>query len=320
MMSLGLRQLQCAFDPWNIAAVIPAGLTLCVIAYAGLAWTEGLGEAKPVTPTVQQAAPPASPAPAAPLPSSQSGQHPQLDGLSAHERPPFPQAGEATRAAEVDDLSTSQADPAVVHASSITLTHEWQPRSEGQPSLLKSEAEQPPPLSSPARDVMITEHARDVQRRLTALGYYKGSVRGSWGPLSRQSLAAFKRAHQLPADDAWDAQTEAALFNTSAQALPSYVGVWALDASACSARGDAKEFIPLVIDRNRARASDASCSFRNKREVEGSWDISAQCTSPGESWTARIRLTVADARLTWTSERGTEQYVWCGPLRVAGLR
>ena len=79
--------------------------------------------------------------------------------------PPFPEAGEARHAAEVDDLSTSQADPAVVHASSITLTHEWQPRSEGKPSLLKSEAEQPPPLSSPARDVMITEHARDVQRR-----------------------------------------------------------------------------------------------------------------------------------------------------------
>ncbi|HEX2509575.1 MAG TPA: hypothetical protein VHK66_03570, partial [Microvirga sp.] len=129
-----------------------------------------------------------------------------------------------------------------------------------------------------------------------------------------------KRAHQLPPDDAWDAPTEAALFNASAKALPAYVGVWALEARACSAGEDDNEFIRLVIERNRARASDVSCFFRQKREAEGGWDLSATCTRPGERWRAQIRLTVADARLTWTSERGTEQYVRCGPLgRMAGL-
>ena len=48
MVGLGLRQLRCVFDPWNLVAGIPVGLTMCVIAYAGLAWTESLGEAKPV--------------------------------------------------------------------------------------------------------------------------------------------------------------------------------------------------------------------------------------------------------------------------------
>jgi hypothetical protein len=323
MMGLGLRQLQGVLDPWNIATALPAGLTLCVIAYAGLAWTQGLGQAKPITRPVQQAALRPAPLPAAPLPSSQADQHPaerkDLSPIEALPGLPFPQAAEARHATEADDRSTGQSDAAVVHASSTRLTIDGSPQPAGKPPLLKPEIEAAG--TSPVRDVMIPEQAREVQRRLTSLGYFKGSVRGSWGPLSRQALAAFKGAHQLPLDEAWDAQTESALFDASAQALPGYVGIWALDAKACSARHEANEFIPLVLANNRARAGEASCSFRSKREVDEGWEISAQCANPGESWTAQIRLTVAEARLTWTSERGTEQYVWCGPLtRLAGLR
>jgi hypothetical protein len=209
----------------------------------------------------------------------------------------------------------------VVQGRSTGLIHEGPPQPDGKPPVPSSGVAPPAVVASPVRDVLIAEQAREVQRRLTSLGYFKGSARGSWGPLSRQALAAFKRARQLPLDDVWDAQTESALFDASAQALPAYVGVWALEARACSARQETQEFIPLVIESHRARAGKASCSFRSKREVDEGWDISAECTSSGERWTAQIRLSVSDARLTWTSERGTEQYVWCTPLtRVAGLR
>lgn len=106
MVGLGLRQLRCVFDPWNLVAGIPVGLTMSVIAYAGLAWTESLGEAKPVTPTVKQAALATALVPTAPLAPSHSDRHPaERDDLSALEwlpdPPPFPQASETPHAAEL---------------------------------------------------------------------------------------------------------------------------------------------------------------------------------------------------------------------------
>jgi peptidoglycan hydrolase-like protein with peptidoglycan-binding domain len=64
-----------------------------------------------------------------------------------------------------------------------------------------------------------TEAAR-VQRRLNELGYTIKPADGTWGPVSRSALRNFKRANDLPADDAFDADTETRLFSTVAVNSP----------------------------------------------------------------------------------------------------
>ena len=57
------------------------------------------------------------------------------------------------------------------------------------------------------------ELARRVQSRLKALGYYRHAIDGAFGRGSVAALRAFKRDHpRLPADDVWDPDTAAALF------------------------------------------------------------------------------------------------------------
>ena len=52
---------------------------------------------------------------------------------------------------------------------------------------------------------------RQVQARLNNLGFSPGGIDGVFGVGTRSALLAFKRANQLPYDDAIDAQTYAAL-------------------------------------------------------------------------------------------------------------
>ena len=166
-----------------------------------------------------------------------------------------------------------------------------------------------------------TEHAREVQRRLAALGYFAGSARGTWGPLSRGALADFKAAHQLPPNDVWDWATEAVLFNGTVNRPYPFVGVWAIDAPSCAAVRASEESAQTVIQSDHARAGASSCAFREKREAHGAWNIKAKCTSSDERWTANITLSVTADRLTWTSERGTQDYVRCGsPTQLARVR
>jgi peptidoglycan hydrolase-like protein with peptidoglycan-binding domain len=66
-------------------------------------------------------------------------------------------------------------------------------------------------------DLLRLEDASRVQLRLADLGYFGGIADGIWGPRSRTALRDFKIAHALAWDDAWDGQTETALFSASAR-------------------------------------------------------------------------------------------------------
>ena len=75
----------------------------------------------------------------------------------------------------------------------------------------------PPPtvgarLLSPAA---FLADAREVQRRLAALGYYATTIDGIWGPGSRRALAEFKRRAGLPANADWDRPTQDRLFQAT---------------------------------------------------------------------------------------------------------
>jgi NAD(P)H-flavin reductase/ferredoxin len=98
-------------------------------------------------------------------------------------------------------------------------------------------------------------------------------------------------------------------------------GVWAPDASACSARQNRKRLIPAVITADGASAGDTFCAFKKKRPTETGMDVVADCTNANRQWTARVRLTVNGNRLVWASERGTQAYFRCEPnLRMAEIR
>jgi hypothetical protein len=304
----------CNFQPgldlWTCATALPGIFTLCVIAYGCLAWMGNQsGQAKPLTlASVEQGPVPAPRSIPAVLPSVQAA------------AAPLPPTQEAKHPTQSDRLSESVSVPSV---RSYAVSLESAEQNERTPL---SVADVAPPVVTPStstatRDLTNTEHARDVQRRLATLGYFAGSARGTWGPLSRSALAEFKAAHQLPPNDVWDWATEAVLFNGTVHRPYPFVGVWAMDAPSCAAaRGD-DEPTRTVIQSHHARAGASSCAFREKREIHGAWNFKAKCTSSDERWTANITLSVTADRLTWTSERGTQEYVRCGsPTQLATVR
>ena len=92
---------------------------------------------------------------------------------------------------------------------------------------------------------------------------------------------------------------------------PSIVGVWAPDSGTCSARNFRDGVLPTVINVDGAWAGETFCIFRNKKQTETGWRVVARCSNPNEHWTANVRLTVNDNRLTWRSKRGTQAYTRC---------
>jgi peptidoglycan hydrolase-like protein with peptidoglycan-binding domain len=82
----------------------------------------------------------------------------------------------------------------------------------------------PAPVQRELADLLDVQKAAGVQERLRGLGYFDGVKDGVWGPRSRVALRDFKHRNRLPATDAWDLETQAAL--TGAEALsapPSYI-------------------------------------------------------------------------------------------------
>jgi hypothetical protein len=104
-----------------------------------------------------------------------------------------------------------------------------------------------------------------------------------------------------------------------AQPQPMIVGVWAPDPSACSMRDFREGLLPTIINTDGAWAGETFCIFKNRRQTETGWRVSANCSNPRERWTADIRLTVKDNRLTWTSKRGTQVYTRCAPDFVVAV-
>lgn len=86
------------------------------------------------------------------------------------------------------------------------------------------------------------------------------------------------------------------------------VGRWVPRTEVCSRRGRSDECLPLSLGKTSARAGSASCRFSEMTREGPRWKLLASCRSDGERWTAHVRLSLAGKRLTWTSERGTQDY------------
>jgi len=92
---------------------------------------------------------------------------------------------------------------------------------------------------------------------------------------------------------------------------PSLVGVWAPNASGCSAQGFRKGLLPTIINTEGAWAGSTSCLFKKRDETESGWSVLAHCSNARERWTARIQLSVKGDQLLWTSKQGTQTYARC---------
>ena len=165
-------------------------------------------------------------------------------------------------------------------------------------------------------DLAKVPDAKRIQQRLIELGYLSGVADGVWGSKSRRALSEFRIAEKMGQDDQWDQATEMKLFSTSTvrkQQNFAFVGGWAQDASGCA---DAL----VKITASRATSGKATCDFNSVRqEAESKWRVQAHCelasgfrTADTEnSWSANIKLTLEDGRLSWESEKGVEEYYRC---------
>jgi len=169
-----------------------------------------------------------------------------------------------------------------------------------------------PQVERPRRNLVDHDRAKEVQQRLIRLGYLSVSATGVWGPLSRKALKAFKSDHDLAADEIWDEAAERSLFGSDEKAEP-FVGVWGVDASACSPRPGRNGFLPAVIGSRGAHAGETSCTFESKRRTARGWNVVANCSNAQDRWTANVRLMIIGDQLTWTSERGSQSYLRCQP-------
>ena len=182
------------------------------------------------------------------------------------------------------------------------------------PQILK----ETPSVENARRNLLNRDHAKEVQQRLFQLGYLSVSPTGVWGAHSRNALRAFKSDHDLAADENWDNATERSLFSGSVEAAEPFVGIWAVDASACSPGLNRKGLLPAVIDGKGAWAGETFCAFETKKHTAEGWNVVASCSNPHDRWTAKVRLTINSTPLTWTSERGSQSYLRCQPgLSVA---
>jgi hypothetical protein len=168
-----------------------------------------------------------------------------------------------------------------------------------------------PQEDAPNRNLFDGGHVKEVQQRLIQLGYLSVPATGVWGPLSRKALRAFKSDHDLAADENWDEPTERILFNAEVEQAEAFVGIWGIDASACSPRLNRKGFLPAVIDGEGAWAGDTFCAFERKKRTASGWEVVASCSNAHDRWSANVRLIINGDQLTWTSERGSVSYLRC---------
>src|SRR6266480_2261711 len=107
-------------------------------------------------------------------------------------------------------------------------------------------------------------HPSDLVRMARSVGYLSVSATGVWGPLSRKALRTFKSDRDLTADEIWDKATERRLFGGDAEQAEAFIGIWGIDASACSPRRNRKDFLPAVIDGEGAWAGETFCTLRGR--------------------------------------------------------
>src|SRR5262249_11663928 len=101
------------------------------------------------------------------------------------------------------------------------------------------------------------------------------------------------------------------LFSGEVEQAEAFVGIWGIDASACSPRLNRKGFLPAVIDGEGAWAGDTFCAFDRKKRTTSGWEVVANCSNARDRWSANVRLIINGDQLTWTSERGSVSYLRC---------
>jgi hypothetical protein len=95
-------------------------------------------------------------------------------------------------------------------------------------------------------------------------------------------------------------------------------GTWAPNRVACDKRvADRSGWLPMRISDRGAHAGKTTCSFRKLEGTGNALTATAECTGPRGHWTSNVRLKVAASTLTWSSVRGTRQYVRCDRVQVA---
>jgi len=213
--------------------------------------------------------------------------------------------------------------PGELFERAATQTRLEPPREVSDPSLDQAESarvltgeavqawKEKPQAETPIRNLFNRDHAKEVQQRLVQLGYLSVPAAGVWGPRSRKALRDFKSDHDLAADENWDQATERSLF--SVEPAEPFVGIWGVDASACSPRLNRKGLLPAVIDGAGAWAGETFCTFARKKHTAEGWNVVASCSNAHDRWTANVRLIINGDQLTWTSERGSQSYLRCQP-------
>jgi hypothetical protein len=97
-----------------------------------------------------------------------------------------------------------------------------------------------------------------------------------------------------------------------------FTGVWATSLEACSSEMQQEGHLLARISARQARAGDTVCTFRNTKPVGRAWHIAASCSDGETIWKSNVRLSLTRSGLSWTSHKGSTNYVRCP--RGAGLR
>lgn len=156
-------------------------------------------------------------------------------------------------------------------------------------------------------DLGDAENVRWVQSRLRELGFLRsGSV--GWDVASRSALRDFRASNNLGNDDKWDYKAEQLLASgTALRVEQTFIGAWSEEPCDSRAKPD------IVVNSRRATsATGGTCEFSNVKLLGSSWTVGTTCTNAGERWSATIRLSVVNGKLTWVGRDGAEtQYFRC---------
>jgi peptidoglycan hydrolase-like protein with peptidoglycan-binding domain len=191
----------------RVACILFVAMSLALL--SGCPKTQGTPP--PLSPAAQA---PAPPEPIAPTPTLASPP-PMQPALPAPPQVSFP-------------APSPMPDPAIAPPAQVSAPAP--PPRPVEPFL----APQPPPQAAAETllDPALPPDAEMIQARLAELGLYKGAIDGKWGSRSRAALKSFKTKNGLPDPEAWDRETQAALFRGGEPGRPMAVGTRVKEVSA----------------------------------------------------------------------------------------
>jgi hypothetical protein len=87
-----------------------------------------------------------------------------------------------------------------------------------------------------------------------------------------------------------------------------YVGIWAENQKLCVPDGDR---VPIDIREKEIIFYESACSFQSMLHDRATWNVKAECSGEGETWTDDFRITVSGDKLTFSRGDEEKQYVRC---------